>query len=81
MPGKEIILQNVLIWACVYPSALGVSYGLNWFGMSFPLWFEILISTAFTVPFISLAAIPMIENIMETWRLSAKRGDGWSLRD
>ena len=75
MPGKEIILQNVLIWACVYPCALGVSYGLDWFGVDFPLWFEILISTAFTVPFISIAAIPMIENIMETWRLNAKRSE------
>ncbi len=76
MPGKEIILQNFLIWACVYPSALGVSYGLNWFDINFPLWFEILISTAFTVPFISLAAIPAIENIMETWWLRAERGEG-----
>ena len=72
MAFKEIVLQNFLIWACVFPSALGVSYGLNWIGMDFPLWFEILISTAFTVPFISLAAIPMIESVMETWRLKSK---------
>ena len=76
MPGKDIILQNFLIWVCVYPCALGVSYGLNWFGLDLALWIEILISTAFTVPFISLAAIPTIENIMETWRLRAERSEG-----
>ncbi len=76
MTIKEMMLQNFLIWACVYPTALGVSYGLNWFGLNLPLWFEILVSTAFTVPFISLAAIPMIEYIMQSWRLNAESGEG-----
>ncbi|MGI9394088.1 MAG: hypothetical protein ACR2OY_05535 [Boseongicola sp.] len=81
MPGKEVLLQNILIWACVYPCALAFSYGLGWFGANFPLWVEILISTVFTVPFISLVACPLIENIMDTWRYSAKSDTGYSPHD
>ena len=64
MNSIQLLLQNILIWACVYPCALCMSYGLQWVGVDLPLWLEILISTAFTVPFISFVACPWIDHVL-----------------
>lgn len=61
MTLKETIALNVLIWACVYPSVLIFSYGFQWLGIDVPLWVEIGISTAVSVPLISTLCTPRIE--------------------
>ncbi len=58
---KEKVALNVLIWACVYPSVLVFSYGFKWLGIDVPLWAEIGISTALSVPLISTLCTPRIE--------------------
>jgi len=60
----EKLALNVLIWACVYPSVLIFSYGFEWLGVDTPLWIEIGISTALSVPLISTVALPRIEALI-----------------
>lgn len=64
MNGRERALFIALVWAVVYPGVLIFSYGFRWLNVDVPLWLEIAISTACTVPAISLLAIPYIERIL-----------------
>lgn len=64
MDFKEKLALNMLIWACVYPSVILFSYGLAWLGLALPLWAEIGISTALSVPLISTVALPRIEALI-----------------
>lgn len=70
MSPRDRILYIFLIWLCVYPGVLGVTYAFIWLGIDLPLWAEILISTAVTVPLISFVALPMIERAIA--RLNAE---------
>ena len=64
MDFTEKLALNILIWACVYPSVLIFSYGFDWLGVDAPLWAEIGISTALSVPLISTFALPRIEALI-----------------
>ncbi len=59
-----------LIWLCVYPTVLIVSYLLAALFGDVPRWLSILISTLCTVPLISLVASPGVEKM-----IAAARGD------
>jgi antibiotic biosynthesis monooxygenase (ABM) superfamily enzyme len=60
MTNKERLLELFGIWLAVYPSVLLMSYGLKWLGLGWPMWAEILVSTALTVPLISFVAVPKV---------------------
>lgn len=61
MTFREKVVLNALIWACVYPSVMMFSYAFRWLGIDVPLWAEIGISTAVSVPLISSVCAPRIE--------------------
>lgn len=60
MSRKETLLQLFLVWLAVYPSVTIFSYAFGWFGIDWPLFLEILVSTALTVPLITFVAQPII---------------------
>ncbi len=68
MNAREQAILIFLIWLCVYPGVLIFSYGFIWLGIDVPLWLEILISTAVTVPLISLVAAPRVEKLLAAAR-------------
>ncbi len=70
MSPWESLVQNVFVWLAVYPAVLVVSYGFQYFEIDLPLYVEILISTALTVPLISYVAVPAIEK-----RMAAAQGE------
>lgn len=61
MNAKEQAVLNLGVWLAVYPSVLGTSYGIDALALDLPLWLEILVSTAFTVPLISYVAVPLLK--------------------
>ncbi|WP_341214358.1 hypothetical protein [uncultured Limimaricola sp.] len=67
---RDQALKNFGVWLAVYPSVLLFSYGFEWLDIDVPLWLEILISTAITVPLISHIAVPMVEK-----RLAHAKGE------
>lgn len=64
MNAKEQLALNFGVWLTVYPSVLATSYGIDAAGWNLPLWFEILISTAITVPLISYCAVPLLKRFI-----------------
>lgn len=64
MNAKEQALLNFGVWMAVYPSVLGTSYGIDALALELPIWLEILLSTAFTVPLISYAAVPLLKTLI-----------------
>jgi antibiotic biosynthesis monooxygenase (ABM) superfamily enzyme len=61
MNAKEQAVLNFGVWLTVYPSVLGTSYGIDALALELPLWLEILVSTALTVPLISYVAVPLLK--------------------
>ncbi len=70
MRWRDKALLALLIWAFVYPGVLLMSYAFRWLGIEVALWIELAISTALTVPLISLLAAPRVERIV-----AASRGE------
>lgn len=66
MTRKERALELIGIWLAVYPSVLLMSYILDWLGLGWPMWAEIMISTALTVPLISFVAVPKVRGAIAT---------------
>lgn len=64
MSFKDKTLLNVLVWLCVYPAVLAVTYGFRWMEIEMALWLEIGLSTLITVPLISAVAIPQVERMV-----------------
>jgi antibiotic biosynthesis monooxygenase (ABM) superfamily enzyme len=64
MRWRDKIFLSVLIWAFVFPGVLLMSYAFRWLGIEVALWLELAISTAVTVPLISLVAAPLVERIV-----------------
>jgi antibiotic biosynthesis monooxygenase (ABM) superfamily enzyme len=62
--AKEQAVLNLGVWLAVYPSVLGTSYGIDALALELPLWLEILVSTAFTVPLISYVAVPLLKSLI-----------------
>jgi antibiotic biosynthesis monooxygenase (ABM) superfamily enzyme len=69
MSARETFIQIVLVWLAVYPSVLFFSYCFRWLGLDVPLYVEILVSTALTVPLITFVVQPVIQ-----WRIARARG-------
>jgi antibiotic biosynthesis monooxygenase (ABM) superfamily enzyme len=67
---RDQALKNFGVWLAVYPAVLISSYLFSWLAPGVPLWLEILISTAFTVPLISYVAVPWVER-----RLAHAKGE------
>lgn len=64
MGTGDRLLHILLVWLIVYPAVTALSYVLTWLGLDEPRWLQIGISTLFTVPFISLVAVPLIERLL-----------------
>ena len=64
MNAKEQAVLNFGVWLAVYPSVLGTSYGIDTLALDLPLWLEILVSTALTVPLISYVAVPILKTMI-----------------
>jgi antibiotic biosynthesis monooxygenase (ABM) superfamily enzyme len=68
MRWRDKILLSFLVWVFVYPGVLLVTWAFDWIGFSPPRWIEIGISTALTVPLISIVAVPLVERIVAATR-------------
>jgi antibiotic biosynthesis monooxygenase (ABM) superfamily enzyme len=68
MTWWDRLIMSLLIWVCVFPGVLLVSYGFRWLGIELAMWLEILVSTALTVPLISLVAAPQVERLIAAMR-------------
>lgn len=68
MTWRDKGLLSVLIWACVYPGVLALSYVFQWLDAGWPLWAELAVSTALTVPLISVVAAPQVERVVAAVR-------------
>ena len=66
MTTKERLLELLGIWLAVYPSVLLMSYAFRWLEIGWPMWAEILFSTALTVPLISFVAVPRVRGAIAT---------------
>lgn len=64
MTWKERVAITFGIWLCVYPSVLAMSWLLDATGWNLPMWLEILISTAVSVPLISFVAVPTVKKVV-----------------
>jgi antibiotic biosynthesis monooxygenase (ABM) superfamily enzyme len=61
---KDKLVLSTLIWICVYPGVLLVTFVFQWIGLEVDLWLELLLSTAITVPLISVVAAPQVEKVV-----------------
>jgi antibiotic biosynthesis monooxygenase (ABM) superfamily enzyme len=61
---RDKIVLSALIWVAVYPGVLLVTWLFGALGLEFDLWLELLLSTAITVPLISLVAAPWMERAL-----------------
>lgn len=68
MRWRDKLLLSFLVWLCVYPGVLLVTWIFQWIGFSPAQWIEIGISTALTVPLISIVAIPIVERAVAASR-------------
>lgn len=64
MNTREQAILNFGVWLAVYPSVLGTSYAIEAPALKLPLWLEILVSTALTVPLISYVAVPLLKTLI-----------------
>jgi hypothetical protein len=60
MTGKERFVEIFGVWLAVYPAVMAMSYVFEWLNLGWPLWLELAVSTAMTVPLISLVAVPKV---------------------
>lgn len=74
MTGKERFAEIFGVWLAVYPAVLVMSWIFEWLALGLPLWIELAISTALTVPLISLVAVPKV-------RLAVAKAEGTSPAD
>lgn len=58
------VMMSFLIWVCVFPGVLLITYLFRWIGLELDLWLEILLSTALTVPLITVVAAPQVEKLV-----------------
>lgn len=68
MSWKDKALLSGLIWACVFPVILLMTYAFEWMDLGVPMWVEILISTGLSVPLISVVAAPQVERVVAATR-------------
>jgi len=68
MTRKESLALTFMIWICVYPCVLLISYSFEWLGIDWPKWAVILVSTACTVPLIEFIVTPRVEKVVATAR-------------
>ena len=61
---RERLLLVVSVWLCVFPGVTLFSYVFRWLQLEWPVWLEIMVSTAFTVPLISLLIVPRVERLI-----------------
>ncbi len=68
MTRRESLALTLLIWVCVYPSVLLISYGFQWLDIDWPKWAVILVSTACTVPLIEWIVAPRVQKLIAAAR-------------
>lgn len=64
MKRRDKWMLTALIWICVFPCVLFITYCFEWLSIQAPTWARILISTAFTVPFIEFVVTPRVERLI-----------------
>ena len=64
MTRRERLLLVVSVWLCVFPGVTLFSYVFAWLEFGWPVWVEIALSTACTVPLISLLIVPRVERLI-----------------
>jgi len=68
MRWRDKLMMSFLIWVCVFPGVLLITYLFRWAGLDLDLWLEILVSTALTVPLITVVAAPQVEKLIAAAR-------------
>lgn len=64
MSWWDKLMMSCLIWLCVFPGVLAITYLFRWTELELDLWLEILVSTALTVPLITVVAAPRVEKLI-----------------
>jgi antibiotic biosynthesis monooxygenase (ABM) superfamily enzyme len=65
---RDKALLSALVWICVYPAVLLMTYVFEWLRIDLPRWLELMVSTAVSVPLISICAVPWVERVVAAVR-------------
>ncbi len=60
----EKLVQLLAVWLAVYPAVLFMTYVFRWLQVDWPMWLQLMVSTAITVPLISFVAVPKVRVAM-----------------
>ncbi|MGR3433367.1 MAG: hypothetical protein ACU0CO_00545 [Shimia sp.] len=74
MRTSEKAIFAALIWAVVFPGVTAINYIFEALALDWPLYAKIAVSTALTVPFISLLATPVFEKVI-AWQRGQTRAE------
>ena len=64
MTKRQQALFVFLVWLCVYPGVFLIAEVIAWAIPGSPVWLRILLSTAVTVPSISLFVLPQVNKLV-----------------
>ncbi|ETX29478.1 hypothetical protein [Roseivivax isoporae] len=64
MTRSQRLLFILLVWLAVYPGVLIFAELVAWIAPGAPVWLRILLSTAVTVPTISLVVLPRVTRLV-----------------
>ncbi|SLN42659.1 hypothetical protein ROJ8625_02090 [Roseivivax jejudonensis] len=64
MSRSQRLLFILFVWLAVYPGVLVFAELVGWLAPDAPVWLRILLSTAVTVPTISLVVLPRVTRLV-----------------
>ncbi|ETX14580.1 hypothetical protein OCH239_02905 [Roseivivax halodurans JCM 10272] len=64
MSRSQRALFVFITWLCVYPGVLVFAELVGWIAPGAPVWLRILLSTAVTVPTISMVILPRVTRLV-----------------
>ncbi len=64
MTRRQRALFILFVWIAVYPGVLLFAELVGWLAPNAPVWLRILLSTAVTVPTISLVVLPRVTRLV-----------------
>lgn len=65
---RDNLLAMGLIWLCLYPSAVAITYAMIWLQIEWPPWAQILLSTVLTVPLVTFVVVPRVDKAVAAIR-------------
>ena len=68
MSNAEKWKLSFMIWIAVYPSVLVLTYMFDILGIDWPKWAKLIVTTAFTVPFIEFVVTPIAQRAVAMGR-------------